>query len=1230
MRLRLVTILVAIAVSVVSVSSALGSRLAGRPRIEPAPTMQALQPRYVPDELLVKFMETAQPKSVADAHRAAGAQLIKRFRFIGVDHVKLPEGLEVADAVAMYKALTDVEYAEPNYYRYAQGLPSEPVIPTDPMFSDQWGLHNTGQTIAGTAGVADADIDAPEAWRYPTSGEEVVVALLDTGVGALHPDLATGVIWENPNEIPGNGTDDDGNGREDDTSGWDFVDDDADPMDPGTHGTHVAGIVGALHENSFGVAGTAPGVKILPVRVLDNLNRLTVASEMEPLNYVKDLKDRGHPIWVVNISYGAPDPSQPERDALAALGDSGVLVCASAGNDAVDNDADPSNSNYPSSYDLDNIIAVAASDSLDQLAESQTWGSNWGATSVDLAAPGEVILSSLPYRLEALQTFDASFDWTQVGSPQLWGIEDISGNNVLSDSVGVFHENNSDSLAYETLALDLSEASGVQIAFDAAFDLYPDIPPGGVLHDRVTLELSDGGAFVPYDVYRLSPDLGGPFENLIGQSMLWSLEEMDHFESECIAAFGGAQLNVGFRLVSDAVGFGDGIYIDNLEVRLFPDAGAFDGTELAFMSGTSMASPMVAGAAAFLKMVEPGLDYAQIKALILDNADPIDMPAGKQTVTNGRLNLHNAVRMIDYDEDGLVLEDELEYDTDPHSPDTDDDGLDDGEEVNTYGTDPNDEDSDGDGLPDGWEVDNELNPNDDTGENGADGDPDGDNYTNLDEYEGGSDPQDETSVPPVTAAFRASPTNGQVPVTVDFTDESTGDITSWSWAFGDGGSSTSQNPSHTYNSTGDFTVSLTVSGPAGSDTETKIDYIHVSAQPVPPVADFSANLISGNRPLVVDFTDESNGTVTGWSWDFGDGYASTDEDPSHTYYFTGDYTVTLNVTGPVGSDTATAVVHVDEALPARGLAYKTFINDIKVTYSQPTCFACYNYLQDNLLIAVWGDEPGVLKVVAKEEAPLVWNDRCDIYIDAPDTYIKKIIAKGIQDWMDLYVSGQADYVKSFILKYGYVGDTLEYGQDFGLGSAAQDPPKKILIKSGATTASLLGMSYPDAPFDLTPVVKFEPFVEPEIDDYGEEGAGTKAAYEFEYGDVKVLYSLPGCTAFVNGTDGTLTIQIADSEGNLTVRCGDEAYLDWGDFCDIYIDAPAASVNRINLKGKPETQLHVCGNVAYVKNFKLKYGSVGDTESYGPDFGLYNTSLVPPNKILIKWGWATAPVLGLSN
>ena len=110
---------------------------------------------------------------------------------------------------------------------------------------------------------------------------------------------------------------------------------------------------------------------------------------------------------------------------------------------------------------------------------------------------------------------------------------------------------------------------------------------------------------------------------------------------------------------------------------------------------------------------------------------------------------------------------------------------------------------------------------------------------------------------------------------------------------------------------------------------------------------------------------------------------------------------------------------------------------------------------------------------------------------------------------------------------------------------------------------------------------------------------------------------------------TLTIQVTDSGGDLIVACGEEAYLDWEDYCDIYIDAPDASINMMILKGRPETQLHICGEVGYVKNFKLKYGCVGDTDYFGPWYGLGNTSLLPPDKILIKWGWTTAPVLGVS-
>ncbi|HGY89785.1 MAG TPA: PKD domain-containing protein [Planctomycetes bacterium] len=170
-----------------------------------------------------------------------------------------------------------------------------------------------------------------------------------------------------------------------------------------------------------------------------------------------------------------------------------------------------------------------------------------------------------------------------------------------------------------------------------------------------------------------------------------------------------------------------------------------------------------------------------------------------------------------------------------------------------------------------------------------------------------------TTTPPV-ADFSGTPLSGAAPLIVAFTDLSTGSVTSWSWNFGDGASSTAQNPSHTYASAGTYTVSLTVTGPGGSDTMTKTGYVVVSE--APPVADFSGTPLSGTAPLVVAFTDLSTGSVTSWSWNFGDGTTSTAQNPSHTYASTGSYTVSLTVTGPGGSDTMTKTAYVNVGVPA--------------------------------------------------------------------------------------------------------------------------------------------------------------------------------------------------------------------------------------------------------------------------------------------------------------------------
>ena len=157
----------------------------------------------------------------------------------------------------------------------------------------------------------------------------------------------------------------------------------------------------------------------------------------------------------------------------------------------------------------------------------------------------------------------------------------------------------------------------------------------------------------------------------------------------------------------------------------------------------------------------------------------------------------------------------------------------------------------------------------------------------------------ETSPPAPVAAFSGTPTSGCAPLQVNFTDASTGDITSWSWNFGDGGTSTAQNPSHTYSAGGTYTVSLTVTGPGGSDDETKSNYITVNTA---PTAAFTADQTSGVVPLTVSFTDQSTGGATGWSWNFGDGGTSTAQNPSHQYTSVGTYTITLTASNACGSD----------------------------------------------------------------------------------------------------------------------------------------------------------------------------------------------------------------------------------------------------------------------------------------------------------------------------------------
>ncbi|HEY6926209.1 MAG TPA: S8 family serine peptidase, partial [Steroidobacteraceae bacterium] len=247
---------------------------------------------------------------------------------------------------------------------------------------------NSGQSDGGINGINGKDIGAQAAWDITTGSSNVVVAVIDSGVDYLHPDLAAN-IFENTSECLPNGIDDDGNGYIDDCHGIDTVNGDSDPMDDDGHGTHVAGIIGAIGNNGVGIAGIAWNVKILPCKFLDANGGGTTADAITCIDYVSAMKDRGVNIVATNASWGGTGYSQALYDAIDGQRQRGILFTTSAGNDGTSNDIVPS---YPCAFELANVICVAMTNNLGLPA----FGTSDGDFSVLLSAPGQGILSTLP------------------------------------------------------------------------------------------------------------------------------------------------------------------------------------------------------------------------------------------------------------------------------------------------------------------------------------------------------------------------------------------------------------------------------------------------------------------------------------------------------------------------------------------------------------------------------------------------------------------------------------------------------------------------------------------------------------------------------------------------------------------------------------------------------------------------------------------------------------------
>lgn len=231
-------------------------------------------------------------------------------------------------------------------------------------------------------------INAPKAWDYTQGSDSVVVAVVDTGLDHMHTDIRANV-WVNSGEIAGNGIDDDGNGVIDDVHGYDAVYEDGNPEDQHYHGTHVAGTVAAVGNDGYGLPGVNWRLKVMPVRIFDAQGGTTTYKIVNALDYVTEQKKRGVPIVASNNSWGGGGYTEPVKEAIERQRDEDILFIAAAGNEGRDIDSNPF---YPASYDVDNIISVAAHNESGKRAGF----SNYGTQNTDLFAPGDNILSTYP------------------------------------------------------------------------------------------------------------------------------------------------------------------------------------------------------------------------------------------------------------------------------------------------------------------------------------------------------------------------------------------------------------------------------------------------------------------------------------------------------------------------------------------------------------------------------------------------------------------------------------------------------------------------------------------------------------------------------------------------------------------------------------------------------------------------------------------------------------------
>ncbi len=862
---------------------------------------------YHGDRLIIEVKDAKTAKEVAGLY---GMEIEKQFKHLSKKHNAwvgvlgkntraLETGKAIEAIVAELRAHAGVVRANYDYMAYLT------VIPNDPKFGELWGLHNNN----------DTDIDAPEAWNISTGSANVVVAMFDTGIDYNHSNLAAN-MWKNPGEIANNNVDDDNNGYIDDIYGIDVAYRDTNPMDDHYHGTHTAGTVGARGNDGFGVVGVNWDVKLMALKLFDSSGSCYTSRAIECYEYVIDQKQKGQNIVAVNNSWGGTDAIQELFDVIKLAGENGILSVCAAGNSSKDNDAIPF---YPSGYDTPYVIAVAATNSDNTLADY----SHWGATTVDLGAPGSGITSCAPGNTWKL------LSGTSMATPHVSGavalLASIFPNDTalqrkkrIMDNVDPHSSLNGKCVTGGRLNLYKAATSGCMANADFSVAKNGDL--GRIFTDKSTgsgCELTDwswnfgdGGTSIQQNpthtyaaagYYDVTLTVGGGTNTTSTLTKkIWAgpnKAPVANFSYSPGTAFELKFKDLSTDADGDLVGwswnFGDGttatlknpihtyMYPGTYNVTLTVTDG--DGstnpvTKAVDVNVTYCESSSNSGALMYINKVQVGsfnnpstgkatyTDYTAL-SIALQTSQAYTLTVGCSTSSSS-----SYVRVwIDYNLDGDFDEN--------------------GEKVlekSGYGTISGTLNVPVSGVVTGKKLRMRVSANQSTYRDvcaTATGWGEVEDYVVI--INGGSSNQ------APTANFSTS-TSGLTVTCTNSSTDSDGTIASYAWTFGDATTSTLQNPVHTYAVAGTYTIGLTVTDNGGL-TGTVSKQVTVSAANQAPTANFSTSA-SGLTVTCANSSTDSDGTISSYAWTFGDATTSTLQNPVHTYAAAGTYTIALTVT----------------------------------------------------------------------------------------------------------------------------------------------------------------------------------------------------------------------------------------------------------------------------------------------------------------------------------------------